>query len=286
MYYLVPFFALRKRGFFIIILLEDKNMKGVILAGGSGTRMRPITKVVNKLLVPVCAQEGAIPMIFYPITTLVRSGVEDILIVSSRRHCGQIIEHLGDGYEFGANFTYKIQDIEHVPMGIASALKLAKDFTRDEPFATILGDNFFEDSFEEEFTKFEKAYWGLCGCDGGSCECRPHFASIFLKQVPDPERFGVYTDGKIVEKPKEPKSDWAVTGLYLYTKKVYEIAEKFQVSARGELEITDINDYCCGMDKMAVNRIQGFWSDMGVPVSLARTQEFIEKNEFKSCYVS
>lgn len=269
--------------------MEDKNMKGVILAGGSGTRMCPITKVVNKHLVPICAQEGAIPMIFYPITTLVRSGVEDILIVSSRRHCGQIIEHLGDGHEFEANFTYKIQDIEHVPTGIASALKLAKGFTQRDSFAVILGDNFFEDSFKNEFEEFERAInpppFGFVEADKPTVSAwlAPH-ASIFLKQVPDPWRFGVYTDGKIIEKPKEPKSDWAVTGLYLYTKKVYEIAEKFQVSARGELEITDINDYCCGMDKMAVNRIKGFWSDMGVPVSLARTQEFIEKNEFKSCY--
>jgi glucose-1-phosphate thymidylyltransferase len=260
-------------------------MKGVILAGGHGTRMRPITKVVNKLLVPVCAQEGAIPMIFYPITTLVRGGIEDILIVSSRRHCGQIIEHLGDGYEFGANFTYKIQDTEHVPMGIASALKLAKGFTGDEPFAVILGDNFFEDTFEEEFKEFEKVIKPSPPIHAKAINTTP-YASIFLKQVPDPERFGVYMDGKIIEKPKEPKSDWAVTGLYLYTKKVYEIAEKFQVSARGELEITDINDYCCGMGRMTVNRIKGFWSDMGVPVSLARTQEFIEKNEFKSCYTA
>lgn len=213
-------------------------------------------------------------MIFYPINTLVNSGIEDILIISSRRHCGPIIENLAAGHDFNANFTYKVQDVEHVPLGIASALKLAQDFTKGDPFAVILGDNFYEDSFDDEFAAFE--------------QCKYTEASIFLKQVPDPERFGVALVEEsgpmmrvwIEEKPEQPKSNWAVTGLYLYKPKVYEIAEKFDVSARDELEITDINNHYCERGFISVNYLDGFWSDMGVPESMIRTQQFIQETGF------
>jgi len=241
-------------------------MKGVILAGGLGTRMRPATTVTNKHLLPVYGSRGAIPMIFYPISTLVKSGVQDILIISSKEHSGSIIQNLGDGFDFGSRFSYGIQDVNRVEMGIASALKLARDFTDSDPFAVILGDNFFEDSFLKEFEEFQVA---------GSEE-----AGIFLKSVDDPERFGVYHEGNIEEKPSDPKSDLAVTGLYLYHEGVYEMAERLVLSGRGELEITDINQEYCSRGNMRVSKVEGFWSDMGTPSSMIRTQEFVESSNY------
>lgn len=242
-------------------------MKGVILAGGTGTRMKPATHVTNKHLLPIYSDQGAIPMIFYPINTLVGSGVTDILIISSREHSGPIIHNLSDGHSFGADFAYKIQDTSRVEMGIASALKLARNFTGDEPFAVILGDNFFEDTFKGEFENF--ASDGL------------HEAKIFTKRVPDPERFGVYFEGSIEEKPAAPKSDMAVTGLYLYRRTVYGLADSLKPSRRGELEITDINQHYCSEGKMAVGEAPGFWSDMGTPQSIARTQEFVSHSQYR-----
>lgn len=241
-------------------------MKGVILAGGTGSRMKPATFVTNKHLLPIYTDQGALPMIFYPINTLVSSGIEDILIISSRDHSGPIIHNLGDGFAFGASFTYKIQDVTRVEMGIASALKLARGFTGNDPFAVILGDNFYEDSFVDEMNFFNN-----------SC---PNSARIFLKEVPDPERFGVYHEGEIEEKPNKPKSNMAVTGLYLYHPKVYEIAESLVPSKRGELEITDVNQYYCRSNAMDVCKVKGFWSDMGTPQSIQRTQEFIRESSY------
>lgn len=241
-------------------------MKGVILAGGTGSRMKPATFVTNKHLLPIYADQGAVPMIFYPINTLVSSGINDILIISSRDHSGPIIQNLGDGFSFGANFTYKIQDVTRVEMGIASALKLARDFTRNDPFAVILGDNFYEDSFGNEMMLFNN-----------SCT---KSARIFLKEVADPERFGVYHEGKIEEKPTEPKSNMAVTGLYLYHPSVYEVAEKLIPSKRGELEITDVNQHYCEINAMDVSLVKGFWSDMGTPQSMQRTQEFVANSGY------
>jgi len=226
--------------------------------------MKPATFVTNKHLLPIYAEQGAIPMVFYPIDTLVRSGIEDILIISSREHSGPIIQNLGDGFAFGASFTYKIQDTKRVEMGIASALKLARGFTGDEPFAVILGDNFFQDSFSEDLSSF-------------SVECDKK-AKIFLKKVPDPERFGVYHEGSIEEKPETPRSDLAVTGFYMYRSDVYDLAESLKPSRRGELEITDINQHFCLKGEMSVREIEGFWSDMGTPSSVLRTQEFIANN--------
>jgi glucose-1-phosphate thymidylyltransferase len=238
-------------------------MKGVILAGGTGSRMKPATFVTNKHLLPIYTDKGAIPMVFYPIDTLVGSGIKDILIISSREHSGPIIQNLGDGFSFGADFTYKVQDTKRVDMGIASALKLAKDFTRDEPFSVILGDNFFEDHFLSEFSHFAEASTS---------------AKIFVKKVPDPNRFGVYHDGSIEEKPSSPKSDMAVTGLYLYRPDVYDVADSLIPSVRGELEVTDINQHYCSCGLMSVSEIGGFWSDMGTPASISRTQDFLNQD--------
>lgn len=242
-------------------------MKAVLLAGGKGTRLKPSTKIVNKHLLPVYSDQGAVPMIFYPINTLVRSGVTEILIISSRDHSGSIIQNLGDGHEFGADFTYKIQDVNRVSLGIASALKLARGFTGDKPFAVILGDNFYEDSFKDQFHFFSQ-----------SCS---KSARIFIKEVQDPERFGVYSDGEIVEKPENPKSQMAVTGLYLYHSDVYEIAENLKPSGRGELEITDVNNAYCRMGAMDTSQVAGFWSDMGTPASMKRTEEFIHSSNYQ-----
>ena len=235
-------------------------MKGIILAGGSGTRMKPATSVTNKHLLPIYSNSGAVPMIFYPIRTLVSSGIREILVVSSREHSGSIIQNLGDGHMFGADFSYKIQDSDRVGLGIASALKLSQGFTGSGRFAVILGDNFYENSFIEEFLLFEKS----------SAE-----AMIFTKKVDDPQRFGVYYEGSIEEKPKNPKSNMAVTGLYLYTEKVYEIASSLKPSGRGELEISDINNHYCQNNLAEIHEVPGFWSDMGTPPSMIRTQEFL-----------
>ena len=240
--------------------------KAVILAGGAGTRLSPATLVTNKHLLPIYSEQGAIPMLFYPINTLVKSGVTNILIVSSKEHCGHIIENMGDGYKFGANFTYKIQDTNRVPMGIASALKLAEDFTEESNFAVLLGDNFFENEFSEEFDRFDKS--------------NTSGAEIFVKEVIDPKRFGVYHDGIIVEKPENPKSNLAVTGIYLYTKHVYEVTKELKLSQRKELEVTDINNYYCNNNRIKVNHISGYWSDMGTPCSVLQTQKFIQENEY------
>jgi len=241
-------------------------MRGVILAGGMGTRMAPASQATNKHLMPVYSDDGAVPMIYYPIRTLVQSGITDILIVSSVEHCGHMIETLKDGHEFGADLSYKIQDHNRVVLGIASALKLAKNFTGGDAFAVVLGDNFFEDTFQNLVEDFDQ---------------HDDEALVFLKEVKDIQRFGCATvDGervtKIVEKPKKPESNWAVTGLYFYKPSVYEVAESLKPSKRGELEITDINQHFCEEGELGAGFLEGFWSDMGTPESIMRTQKFIQ----------
>ena len=248
--------------------------KGVILAGGNGTRMKPATLVGNKHLLPIYSDNSATPMIMYPLQTLIKSGIKEILIISSREHCGPIIEHLSDGTQFDSDFTYKIQDVNHVQMGIASALKLAKNFTCLEKFAVILGDNFFSQTFQEEFKSFADS--------DSDVE-----STIFLKEVDDINRFGCATIDennnvkKIIEKPKKPESNWAVTGLYLYSPKVYEVLPKLSVSGRGEIEVTDLNNWYVQNKSMKAIKIDGFWSDMGTPMSAKKTQTFLEKNNYK-----
>lgn len=238
--------------------------KAVVLAGGKGSRMLPATNNINKHLLPVYSSSGAIPMIYYPISTLVKSGLTEILIISSKEHCGKIIENLGDGSEYNADFTYKIQDTPRSIFGIASALDLCKNFTDKDPFAVILGDNFFENDFEKEFKSFN-----------GSCN-----SAIFIKETDNASQFGVYHNGSIEEKPKFPKSKMAVTGLYLYTDHVYEVIKNINPSSRGELEITDVNNFYCQQKSCNVFKINGFWSDMGTPESIYNTQNFIINNNY------
>lgn len=229
------------------------------MAGGNGTRLRPLTNLVNKSLLPVFDRA----LIEYPLNTLLKSGIKDILIVSGREHSGDFIEYLGSGRDFGANFTYRVQE---KTLGIAHALLLAEEFVGKDLMTVILGDNVFEDTFSKAIKTFS----------GG--------ARIFLKKVPDPERFGVATlKGKlvsaIVEKPKKALSPFAVTGLYQYDSKVFDIIRTLKPSARGEFEITDVNNAYIRNKKMKAEFVGGFWVDAGTFHSLAEAVEWAKKSE-------
>jgi glucose-1-phosphate thymidylyltransferase len=236
-------------------------LKGVILAGGFGTRLRPFTKQLNKGLAPIYTPEGAIPQLMFPLNTLIKSGITEILIITSRDHCGQIVELFGDGSEYGCNLTYKIQEMDRPVVGIAQALGLSKEFVGSSKFSVILGDNYYKDTFTMEFNDFEKNVF-IKSC-------------IFLKEVDDPQRFGVATIKddivtKIVEKPKVPESNFAVSGLYLYTPEVFDIVKTLKPSARSELEITDVNNYFVNNGTMGCYNIKSDWCDMGLPSSAKR----------------
>lgn len=224
-------------------------MKGVILAGGTGSRLYPCTKVTNKHLLPVFNK----PMIYYPIETLKRSGIQDILIVSSPEHAGDFMQLLGSGSEFNVNFTYKIQDGAG---GIAQALSLAQDFAAGEPIAAVLSDNIFEDDFSETVLKFKSG------------------AQIFVKEVEDPQRFGVVEireDGSVrsvEEKPAFPKSPYAQTGLFVYDSQVFDFIRKIEPSKRGELEITDVNNLYLEKNQLRASKFSGMWADAGTHESL------------------
>jgi glucose-1-phosphate thymidylyltransferase len=238
-------------------------MKGIILAGGTGSRLYPLTKVTNKHLLPVYDK----PMIYYPLQTLIDAGIKDIMVVSGRGHAGHFLELLGSGSAFGTRFTYEIQDEAG---GIAQALSLARDFADEDDVTVILGDNIFQDNFREAVQTFKSG------------------AKIFLKSVPDAARFGVaeldQKTGKVVgleEKPKNPKSDYAVTGLYIYDKTVFNIIDTLKPSARGELEITEVNDVYIKQGKMDYTFLEGYWSDAGTFDSLIRAGLLVKENSNK-----
>jgi len=212
-------------------------MKGIILAGGKGTRLSPFTLLFNKHLLPVYDR----PMITYPLMTLKGMGITDILIVSSGENIGGFATVLGDGSKYEVNITYRIQA---EAKGIAHALLLAEDFV-EEQFAVILGDNIF-----------------------GSSVVPPKRCGIVLKEVENPNRFGVFYEGKIVEKPSVPLSNKAVTGLYFYTPEIFPFIKTLEPSARGELEITDVNNWCLENLPTEVIDFGGFWSDAGTFDSL------------------
>jgi glucose-1-phosphate thymidylyltransferase len=248
--------------------------KSILLCGGKGSRMMPSTGIHNKHLLPVYSNNnGSVPMIIYPLNTLIRSGAKKILIVSSQEHAGDIIDFLGDGKKFGVDFTYKIQDHNDPkrPVGIASALNLAKDFVGPDKFSVHLGDNFYEEEFSYDFTNFIRGN---------------NQAHVFLKEVYDPERFGVAVveNNKIIdieEKPKKPKSKLAVTGLYLYTPHVFSIIDTLKPSDRGELEVSDINLFYAKNNEMTFTKLRGYWRDMGTPASMRETIEHINKFDFR-----
>ena len=233
-------------------------MKGVILAGGLGSRLLPLTKVTNKHLLPVYDQ----PMIYYPIGCLVKAGITDILVVTGGDSAGDFLRLLGDGKDFGARLYYAYQRGEG---GIADALRLAEGFVGDDSLAVVLGDNLFERSIGSAVTAFEEQRKG---------------ARILLKEVPDPERFGVAeVEGgvvkSIVEKPDAPTSNLAVTGLYLYDNQVFEAIRSLKPSGRGELEITDVNNYYIDRGEMAWSQMDGWWTDAGTFDSLLRASGLV-----------
>ena len=238
-------------------------MKGIILSGGSGTRLAPLTKVTSKQLLPVYNK----PMIFYPLETLLRAGIKEILIIVAPDHPGDYLKLLGSGREFGAKFTYEIQD---KPEGLAQAFIIGSEFIGDDNVCMILGDNIFEDDFSETIKNFKT---------GGH---------VFAKQVPDPERFGVvkFDEGmkavQIEEKPKVFLSDYAVTGLYLYDNRVVEAAKSIRPSPRGELEITDLHNWYLSRGELKVDVVKGEWIDAGTFESLYRASELARKKALKS----
>jgi glucose-1-phosphate thymidylyltransferase len=233
-------------------------MKGIILAGGTGSRLYPLTKVTNKHLLPV----GQKPMIYYPIEKLVEAGIQEILIVTGIEHMGDVVSLLGSGKDFGCSFTYKVQDEAG---GIAQALSLAKEFIHNDKLVVILGDNIFEQNLKPFIERFKAQKSG---------------SRLLLKKVEDPERFGValIKDNKIInieEKPKTPKSNYAVSGIYMYDHKVFEYISKCQFSKRGELEITDVNNYYIKENNCCYDILEGYWTDAGTFNSLMRANELV-----------
>jgi len=219
-------------------------MKGIILAGGSGTRLRPLTKVTSKQLLPIYNK----PMIFYPVETLIKAGISDILIIVAPERAGDFLNLLGSGIEFGCRFSYEIQD---KPEGLAQAFIIGQNFIGKDQVALILGDNLFEDDFSEDVKSFKSG------------------ARIFAKEVPDPERYGVVefdSEHKvlsIIEKPKEPRSNFCVTGFYIYDNSVVQKAISLAPSPRGELEITDLNMVYLKENSLDVSFVKGRWMDTG-----------------------
>ncbi|RJR31063.1 spore coat protein [Candidatus Parcubacteria bacterium] len=221
-------------------------MKGIILAGGTGSRLSPLTKVTNKHLLPVYNK----PMIFYPIQTLVSAGITEIMIVSGKGHAGQFLELLKSGSEFGANFSYGVQEEAG---GIAQALGLCRDFADSEKIVVILGDNIIEDNLKKSALEF-----------GG----RKKGAKVFLKEVKNPQSYGIaeIKENKIiriVEKPAQPKTNLAVIGVYMFDEQVWNVIDGLKPSARGEMEITDVNNFYISKNEMEYEVLNGFWGDAG-----------------------
>lgn len=237
-------------------------MKGVVLAGGLGSRLFPLTKITNKHLLPVFDK----PMIYYPIQALINAGINDIMIVTGGNYAGHFLQLLGNGKEFGLKqLNYAYQEGEG---GIADALSIVEHFADDEPICVVLGDNIIENNIKQAKEDYEKQGTG---------------AKILLKKVHDPQRFGVpELDGEkvlnIVEKPKNPKSDFAVIGIYFYDNSVFEVIKTLKPSERGELEITDVNNYYINKGEMTWNELDGWWTDAGTFESLLRASNLIAES--------
>ena len=236
-------------------------MKGVVLAGGLGSRLRPLTAITNKHLLPVFSQ----PMIYYPIQTLVNAGITDIMIVTGGNSAGDFLRLLGNGKAFGLkhlNYTY--QEGEG---GIAAALSLVEHFAGNEPICVVLGDNIIQGNIRAAVDSYRRQERG---------------AKILLKSIPDPQRFGVpQLDGKrvvqIEEKPREPKSGYAVIGIYMYDAQVFQIIRTLKPSARGELEITDVNNAYIERGEMTWDELEGWWTDAGTFESLLHASNLVAK---------
>ncbi len=239
-------------------------MKGIILSGGAGTRLYPLTKITSKQLLPVYNK----PMIYYPLETLLKAGIKDILIIVSPEHSEDYLKLLGSGGEFGARFTYEIQD---KPEGLAQAFIIAENFIGKDHVCMILGDNIFFTEDENVLSNHIKNF------KAG--------AQIFAKEVSDPDRFGVVKfdhEGKAVqieEKPKEFLSNFAITGLYIYDNRVVEIAKQVKPSERGELEITELHNWYLNKGELQVEVVKGEWVDAGTFESLFRAGELARRKE-------
>ncbi len=240
-------------------------MKGVILAGGKGTRLYPLTYATNKHLLPVYDR----PMIFYPLETLVKAGIKQIMIIVSGEHAGHFIRVLKNGKELGVDhLEYGYQ--ENPVGGIADALSIAQDFADNKPITVILGDNTTDADISRPVKEFK---------DG---------AMVFLKQVPDPERFGVpvFDDKgekiiRIEEKPKKPANNFAVTGLYIYDRKVFDYIKRCQPSKRNELEITDVNNFYIQAGKLNWAKLEGFWRDAGTFQTIFEANKYWAEKKIK-----
>ena len=240
-------------------------MKGVILAGGTGSRLYPLTKVTNKHLLGVYNK----PMIYYPLFTMKMAGIRDILIISGIGHAGDFLELLGSGQNMGLRLTYEIQEEAG---GIAQALALAEKFVDGDKVCIILGDNILQDDIKSAVTSFE---------------LEPKGAKIFLKKVKNPSSYGVPTIAgdkieKITEKPKVPDSPFAVTGVYMYDYQVFDIVRGLKPSGRGELEITDVNNYYIEQGTMSYDLLEGFWGDCGESFdSMLEASTLVQKSDLK-----
>jgi glucose-1-phosphate thymidylyltransferase len=234
-------------------------MKGVVLAGGTGSRLSPLTRVTNKHLLPICDK----PMVYYPIQTLVNAGIEEILLVTGGNNAGDFLRLLGNGRDFGLkhlNYTYQEGN-----GGIAEALGLAEYFASGQPICVILGDNIIEGNICRAVESFRKEKNG---------------AKILLKEVEDARRFGVaeVRDNRVLnieEKPNSPKSNYAVTGIYLYDSTVFQKIKRLNPSGRGELEITDVNNFYIEEGKLSYEILQGWWTDAGTFESLLRANNLV-----------
>lgn len=238
-------------------------MKGIILAGGKATRLRPLTNITSKQLLPVYNK----PMIFYPLNTLLQAGITEIMIIIAPDYAGQFLKLLGSGKEFGAKFTYEIQEEAR---GLADAFLIGKNFIDHDDVTLILGDNIFEHDFTEDIKSFK----------GGG--------RIFAKKTDEAKRFGVVEFDEqmnvitIEEKPVEPKSDYAVVGIYVYDHHVVEAAASLKPSKRGELEIVDVHNIYLKKGQLDVRLIEGMWEDAGTFDSLLRVNNFIAARERSS----
>ncbi|TAJ15984.1 spore coat protein [Patescibacteria group bacterium] len=235
-------------------------MKGVVLAGGLGTRLHPLTLITNKHLLPVYNK----PMILYPLETLRRSGITDIMIVTGREHAGHFMNFLGSGKQYGVKCSFAIQDTNNG--GIADALRYAEDFSQGQAVAVILGDNIFEQDFKKDIESFTSG------------------AKVFFKHMEKPHRFGVPVFDaskkriiRIEEKPKKPKSKYAQTGFYVYDNSIFKIINNLKPSPRGELEITEANNLYLKKGELSYSVIKGLWSDAGTFESLHKVSIEIAK---------
>ena len=234
------------------------SLRGVILAGGKGTRLGELTKVTNKHLLPV----GPVPMVYHPLRKLTGAGIRDVLLVSGTEHMGDFVELLGSGRDHGCTLTYRVQDEAG---GIAQALGLAQLFCTGARCAVILGDNIFHDALGPMLAEAGK---------------KPDWAWVALKRVHDPKRYGVAElqgdrIAGIEEKPQQPKSELAVAGIYIYPPDVFDVVKTLKPSARGELEITDVNRHYLEQDRLSYRILQGYWTDAGTLESLATANQLV-----------